>query len=221
MSQRGSLWRRDCGGDVIRTRQSRSSSVRQRLLSISWARRQSEITRWADAPHKKSSLRAGYQRELLRASKRMPGHVVGDGKQTVGELVEIVNQDPRRGIGHEKVLTRLEFDDQAERCWTRRATPDTVPAAGEIVYLRATANLSTGGTAIDVTDVVHPDNRADGDARHPRHRPRRRRHRLHHRRHHPVVQATSAAASARSTPRPASACTWRRARARRATSPGR
>ena len=94
--------------------------------------------------------------ELIAASKRMPGHVVGD----VEQLVEIVNQDPRRGVGHEKVLTRLEFDEQAERMLAKKGyDKDTVPAEGEIVYLRATANLSTGGTAIDVTDVIHPDNR--------------------------------------------------------------
>ena len=98
--------------------------------------------------------------ELIAASKRMPGHVVGDGKHTVGELVDVVNQDPRRGVGHEKVLTRLEFDDQAEHMLAKSGyDKDTVPAAGEIVFLRATANLSTGGTAIDVTDIIHPDNR--------------------------------------------------------------
>ena len=139
------------------------------------------------------------------------------------QLVEIVNQDPRRGVGHEKVLTRLELDDAGRAaCWPRRATTrdSRCRAAGEIVYLRSTANLSTGGTATDVTDVIHPDNREMAVRairaigldvggvdflidRHHRELPRR-----------------SAAASARSTPRPASACTWRRARARRATSAG-
>ena len=57
--------------------------------------------------------------ELVAAAKRMPGHVVGDGKHSVEQLVDIVNQDPRRGIGHEKVLTRLEFDEQAERLLAR------------------------------------------------------------------------------------------------------
>ena len=98
--------------------------------------------------------------ELVAASKRVPGHVVGNGTSTIEELVEVVNQDPRRGIGHEKVLTRLEFDHQAERLlelkgYSRR----TVPETDEIVYLRSTGNLSTGGTAVDVTDIVHPDNR--------------------------------------------------------------
>jgi cyanophycin synthetase len=98
--------------------------------------------------------------ELIAVSKRVPGHVVGDGTRTIAELVDVVNADPRRGIGHEKVLTRLEFDHQAERLLERMGYDrTTVPKAGEVVFLRSTANLSTGGTATDVTDVVHPDNR--------------------------------------------------------------
>jgi cyanophycin synthetase len=98
--------------------------------------------------------------ELVAAAKRVPGHVVGDGKHTIEQLVDIVNSDPRRGVGHEKVLTRLEFDHQAERLLAKLGYDrDTVPENDEIVYLRSTANLSTGGTAIDVTDVIHPDNR--------------------------------------------------------------
>jgi cyanophycin synthetase len=98
--------------------------------------------------------------ELVAAAKRVPGHVVGDGKHTIKELVDSVNEDPRRGVGHEKVLTRLEFDDQAERLLAKLGyDQSTVPAQGEEVYLRSTANLSTGGTAIDVTDIIHPDNR--------------------------------------------------------------
>jgi cyanophycin synthetase len=98
--------------------------------------------------------------ELIAVAKRVPGHVVGDGTHSVAELVEITNRDPRRGIGHEKVLTRLEFDAQAERLLAAKGySPGTVPAEGEVVYLRSTGNISTGGTAIDVTDVVHPDNR--------------------------------------------------------------
>jgi cyanophycin synthetase len=98
--------------------------------------------------------------ELVAATKRTPGHVVGDGVHTIRELVEIVNQDPRRGIGHEKVLTRIELDAQAEMMMARvEVTADTVPEAGRIIYLRSTANLSTGGTATDVTDIIHPDNR--------------------------------------------------------------
>jgi cyanophycin synthetase len=97
---------------------------------------------------------------LVAAAKRMPGHVVGDGEHTIAELVDIVNADPRRGVGHEKVLTRLEFDHQAERLLKKLGyNHETVPAKDEFVYLRSTANLSTGGTAIDVTDTIHPDNR--------------------------------------------------------------
>ena len=97
---------------------------------------------------------------LVAAAKRMPGHVVGDGEHTIEQLVDIVNADPRRGVGHEKVLTRLEFDHQAERLLAKLGYDrTTVPGQDEVVYLRSTANLSTGGTAIDVTDVIHPDNR--------------------------------------------------------------
>lgn len=96
---------------------------------------------------------------LVAVSRRQPGNVVGDGRHTIAELVEIVNNDPRRGIGHEKVLTRLELDHQAESLLARAGySAATVPADGEVVYLRSTGNLSTGGTATDVTDITHPDN---------------------------------------------------------------
>jgi len=98
--------------------------------------------------------------ELVAATRRTPGHVVGDGEHTIAELVEIVNSDPRRGIGHEKVLTKLALDAQAEMMMERVGhTADSIPKKDEIVYLRSTANLSTGGTATDVTDIIHPDNR--------------------------------------------------------------
>ena len=98
--------------------------------------------------------------ELVAVAKRVPGHVIGDGKHTIAELVEIVNSDPRRGIGHEKVLTNLELDNQAERLMADAGhTAETVLPKGETFYLRSTANLSTGGTAIDMTDVCHPDNK--------------------------------------------------------------
>jgi len=97
--------------------------------------------------------------KLIAVSLREPGHVVGDGVHTIEELVADVNGDPRRGIGHEKVLTRIEFDHQAETLLAKRGyARHTVPPAGEKVYLRSTGNLSTGGTAKDVTDIVHPDN---------------------------------------------------------------
>ncbi|MCH8124158.1 MAG: cyanophycin synthetase [Bacteroidetes bacterium] len=98
--------------------------------------------------------------KLVAVAKRVPGHVVGDGKRTIAELVDIVNDDPRRGIGHEKVLTRLEFDQKAmEHLDEAGYTKESVLQKDEILHLRSTANLSTGGTAIDLTDVVHPDNR--------------------------------------------------------------
>ncbi|MDF1699767.1 MAG: acetate--CoA ligase family protein, partial [Planctomycetota bacterium] len=97
---------------------------------------------------------------LVAVAQRVPGHVVGDGTHTIEELVEITNEDPRRGIGHEKVLTMLEFDHQALRLLEQRGyTRESVPPEGEPVWLRSTGNLSTGGTARDVTDSVHPDNR--------------------------------------------------------------
>jgi cyanophycin synthetase len=96
---------------------------------------------------------------LIAVAQRVPGHVIGDGKHTVEELVEVTNQDPRRGIGHEKVLTRLELDHQAERCLRDLGLTRTdVPPQGQVIHLRLTGNLSTGGTAIDVTDTVHLDN---------------------------------------------------------------
>ena len=98
--------------------------------------------------------------ELVAVAKRVPGHVKGDGKSTISALVDKINEDPRRGIGHEKVLTRLELDRPAlELLALAGFDADTVLPDGEIFYLRNTANLSTGGTAIDLTDVVHPDNR--------------------------------------------------------------
>ena len=98
--------------------------------------------------------------ELVAATKRTPGHVVGDGVSTIKQLVDAVNSDPRRGVGHEKVLTRIELDAQAAMMMAREnVTVDSIVDAGKIIYLRSTANLSTGGTATDVTDIIHPDNR--------------------------------------------------------------
>jgi cyanophycin synthetase len=98
--------------------------------------------------------------DLVAAAKRVPGHVIGDGEKNISELIDQVNEDPRRGVGHEKVLTQLELDTQAKRLLEEsNYTPETVLAKDELFYLRSTANLSTGGTAIDMTDVVHPDNK--------------------------------------------------------------
>ncbi|HEX4859287.1 MAG TPA: cyanophycin synthetase [Usitatibacteraceae bacterium] len=98
--------------------------------------------------------------ELIAATRRTPGHVIGDGVSTVRSLIEEVNKDPRRGVGHEKVMTRIELDEQAEMMLARlNMSADSIPAKDQVVMLRATANLSTGGTATDVTDIIHPDNR--------------------------------------------------------------
>lgn len=98
--------------------------------------------------------------ELVAATRRTPGQVVGDGEHDIRALIERVNEDPRRGVGHEKVLTRLELDREAEMMLARaELDADSVPEKGRVVPLRSTANLSTGGTATDVTDVIHPDNR--------------------------------------------------------------
>lgn len=96
---------------------------------------------------------------VVAVAERVPGHVVGDGKHTIAELVELVNSDPRRGVGHEKVLTRIEIDHQAERLLKLAGySLSTVLQAGEVFALRSTGNLSTGGTAVDRTAVIHPDN---------------------------------------------------------------
>lgn len=98
--------------------------------------------------------------KLIAVSKRIPGRVVGDGKRTVAELVEDINRDPRRGTGYLKWLVRLEIDDEADaRLAAAGYTPASVPAKDEAVYMRGTANIATGGTAVEMTDRVHPDNR--------------------------------------------------------------
>ncbi|HEV8581403.1 MAG TPA: cyanophycin synthetase [Thermoanaerobaculia bacterium] len=98
--------------------------------------------------------------KVRAVAERVPGHVVGDARHTIAELVELVNRDPRRGIGHEKVLTRLELDHQALRLLEQAGlTAESVLPEGQIFYLRSTGNLSTGGTSVDKTDAIHYDNR--------------------------------------------------------------
>ncbi len=92
-------------------------------------------------------------------AERVPASVVGDGKSTVRELVDRTNADPRRGIGHEKVLTKIKLDDAAEELVRDQGlTLDAVPPAGTRVKLALTGNMSTGGTSIDRTMEAHPDN---------------------------------------------------------------
>jgi len=95
---------------------------------------------------------------LVAAARRDPPNVIGDGEHTVRELVDQVNTDPRRGDGHATSLTRIRIDDIAvARLNVQGLTPDDIPEKGRRVVLRNNANLSTGGTATDVTDEVHPD----------------------------------------------------------------
>lgn len=95
---------------------------------------------------------------LVAAARRDPPHVVGDGQRSVRELVDIVNADPLRGDGHGTTLTRIRLDDIALATLAAQGHgPDSVPRQGERVVLRNNGNLSTGGTATNVTDEVHPD----------------------------------------------------------------
>ncbi len=96
--------------------------------------------------------------KLVAAARREPPLVVGDGVQTVRQLVDQVNADPRRGEGHATSLTKIRFDDIAiGRLQEQGLEPESVPEKGRRVILRNNANLSTGGTATDVTDEVHPE----------------------------------------------------------------
>ncbi len=97
--------------------------------------------------------------KVVAVSERVPAHVVGDGKSTIEALVEWTNRDPQRGEGHDNTLTRIELGQIAGQLLERQGySLDTVLPAGEVCYLRATANLSTGGIAVDRTDDIHPEN---------------------------------------------------------------
>lgn len=96
---------------------------------------------------------------LVAAAKRSPAHVIGDGKSTVKQLVDQVNSDPRRGYGHENVLTMITINDLTKTIIAAKGyTEESIIPIGEKLVLKDTANLSTGGTAEDVTDIVHPAN---------------------------------------------------------------
>ena len=95
---------------------------------------------------------------LVAAALRESAYVVGDGTSSIRQLIDEVNNDPRRGIGHERVLTAIVVDDMTGRLLSSRGYHvDDVLSAKEKLYLKSTANLSTGGTARDVTDEVHQD----------------------------------------------------------------
>ena len=96
---------------------------------------------------------------LIAVAERVPAHVIGDGKNTIQQLIDETNADPRRGYGHEKVLTEIVVDNQTLRCIRGAGYQlDMVLPKGEKLTLKSTANISTGGTAIDLTDEVHPEN---------------------------------------------------------------
>jgi len=97
--------------------------------------------------------------KMVAAALRVPAHITGNGHNTVQELIDKENEDPRRGYGHENVLTEITVDrDTLDLLAKKNYTLDSTPQQGETVYLKSTANLSTGGTSIDVTDLVHPQN---------------------------------------------------------------
>ena len=96
---------------------------------------------------------------VTAVAERRPAEVVGDGRATVRELIETLNQDPCRGEGHEKIMTRVKLGPAVDATLAEQGLSlDDRPAEGRIVTLVPTANLSTGGSAIDRTDEIHPDN---------------------------------------------------------------
>lgn len=97
--------------------------------------------------------------KFVAAAIRKPASVIGDGRSTIQELIDITNEDPRRGYGHEKTLTQIKVDEfTLDMLAKANLTLESVLPKGEELFLKPTANLSTGGTATDVTDMVHPDN---------------------------------------------------------------
>ena len=97
--------------------------------------------------------------KMAAIAERVPASVTGDGEHTVRELVDIANSDPRRGIGHEKVLTRIRLDEAAEELLSAQGfKPHDIPPDGTWLKLALTGNMSTGGTSIDRTIEAHPDN---------------------------------------------------------------
>jgi len=98
---------------------------------------------------------------FVAASQRDPAHVIGDGKSTITQLVDRVNEDPRRGFGHENVLTKIVIEEMTKSILSSSGlVEDSILEEGRRMNLKTTANLSVGGTATDVTDVVHPANKA-------------------------------------------------------------
>jgi cyanophycin synthetase len=136
-----------CGdGDALRAAWERSSAYGSRIV----------VEQFAEGRDHRVLVVNG---KVVAAAERVPAHVVGDGTHTLGELIAKANDDPRRGVGHTKMLTRIPTDARTLEYLARVGrTMQTVPPAGEMVALAATANLSTGGTSLDRTDEMHPDN---------------------------------------------------------------
>jgi len=128
---------------------------------IAWERAK-EYSRWVivEQQLQGSDFRAlVVNNRLIAVAERVPANVTGDGRHTIRELIEITNRDPRRGYGHENVLTQIDIDGQTMRLIKNAGYElDSVLPEGERLFLKTTANISTGGTAIDVTDEVHPKN---------------------------------------------------------------
>ena len=96
---------------------------------------------------------------MVAAAKRTPAHVIGNGQDSIQTLINAVNADPRRGYGHENVLTMIKVNEMTKKIIkSKNYTLETVLEKDEVLHLKDTANLSTGGTATDVTDMVHPEN---------------------------------------------------------------
>ncbi|MGZ4115860.1 MAG: cyanophycin synthetase [Bacteroidia bacterium] len=96
---------------------------------------------------------------FIAAALREPAHVIGDGKSTIQQLIDQENLDPRRGYGHENVLTEISIDRETmDQLAKKEYTLNTILKKDELCYLKGTANLSTGGTSTDITDIVHPHN---------------------------------------------------------------
>jgi len=97
--------------------------------------------------------------EVVAVAERVPAHVIGDGVHSVQQLIDMTNADTRRGVGHERILTRITIDAQTSEVLARAGIAlDDVPESGIFVQLKLTGNMSTGGTSIDRTDDIHPDN---------------------------------------------------------------
>src|SRR5215207_1390613 len=97
--------------------------------------------------------------QIVAVAERVPAHVIGDGTHTVAELIDITNQDPRRGVGHEKILTRIPVNAQTRETLSRRGLNlESIPGSCQHVHLQLTGDMSTGGTSIDRTDDIHQDN---------------------------------------------------------------